>query len=211
LAEVHKTQNLQVPGEETTIVRFEDDSGRVAAFEAWCKRREAWCQAELPARQALEEFNRLYSLHVLLAREAERFDLVLGDGILSWQLKDGAIYHPLALQRVQLVFDSKIPEFSIIDADVPSELQTGLFQSTPEIDPVVLRDGRSEFEVANYHPLDQELSGFLQGFVNRLSAQELFTRRTDPNMQQPALPLAELRSYSFVRVHEVSGLPLIMS
>jgi len=56
-------------------------------------------------------FEKLYALHGKLERESELFDLVVADGLLSWQRPEGSIYHPLLIQRVQLAFDSKVPEF----------------------------------------------------------------------------------------------------
>jgi len=59
--------------------------------------------------------------------EAERVELVLGDGILSWRRADGGIYHPILLQRLQLQFDASVPEFTLSEADHPVELYSALF------------------------------------------------------------------------------------
>jgi very-short-patch-repair endonuclease len=179
-ADVVEAKNVLDANGETLTIRFADDPGRPTALAGWLKRRDDWKEAELPARAAMAVFDKLYALHGTIEREGERYDLVVGDGILSWQQQDGSIYHPTLLQRVQLMFDPKKPEFRIVDADVGSELYTGLFQSVADVDPRVLRSQREEFEEGGYHPLDQECSGVLEGFVNQLSAQGAFVGSNRP-------------------------------
>ena len=179
-AEVSESRNISDANGETLTVRFADDPGRPTALAGWIQKRDAWKEAELPARAALVVFDKLYALRGTMEREGERYDLVVGDGVLSWQQQDGNIYHPILLQRVQLTFDPKKPEFRIVDADVGSELYTGLFQSVADVDPRVLRSQREEFEKGGYHPFDHECSGVLEGFVNQLSAQGTFVGQTRP-------------------------------
>jgi very-short-patch-repair endonuclease len=183
----------------TRTISFGDDGRRRDELDQWIKARAEWVEAELPARAAMRVFDRLYGLHVRLEREAERFDLVVGDGILSWDQDDGSIYHPLLLQRVQLVFDAKQPEFRIVDAAFGSELYTGLFQSLSAVDPRLLRSRREEFEAGGYHPLDEEVSGLLSGLANQLSAQGSFLGKLRPQTAavNPAIgraPVLFLRS-----------------
>ena len=78
---------------------------RVTALEHRSKRRQTWKDAELPA--AMSVFDKLYALHGQMEREAERFDLVMGVGVLSWQQQEGNIYHPILRHRVQLVFNAR--------------------------------------------------------------------------------------------------------
>ncbi len=184
---------------EVMTVRFEDDPARTENLERWLKKREAWRAAELPSREAMAVFDKLYGLHGRLEREAERVDLVVGDGVLSWQQPGGSIQHPILLQRVQLMFDPHVPEFTIVDADFGSEVYTPLFHSAAEVDPQVLRSVSQEFGAGGYHPLDEEASGFLESFVNRLSAQGSFVgdKRPEPATEHPTIgraPVLFLRS-----------------
>src|SRR5262249_31207991 len=153
---------------ETVTVQFDDSPARRAAFTLWEKKREKWREAERPARQAMAVFVKLYELHGKLQRDSELFDLVIADGLLSWQRPEGSIYHPLIIQRVQLEFDSKVPEFRIVDAEVGCELYTTLFS---DLDPAMLATRRQEWINGGYHPLSLEASAFLQGFVNHISSQ----------------------------------------
>lgn len=179
-ADVSESRNISDANGETQTVGFADDPGRPTALAGWIQKRDAWKEAELPARAAMIVFDKLYALHGTMEREGERYDLVVGDGVLSWQQQEGNIYHPILLQRVQLTFDPKKPEFRIVDADVGSELYTGLFQSVGDVDPRVLRCQREEYEAGGYHPFDQECSGVLEGFVNQLSAQGTFVGQKRP-------------------------------
>ncbi|MGD9858169.1 MAG: AAA domain-containing protein [Planctomycetaceae bacterium] len=185
---------------EVITVRFDDDPGRTDALERWLKNREAWRTAELPARDAMAVFDKLYGLHGRLEREAERVDLVIGDGVLSWEQQQGSIYHPILLQRVQLIFDPHVPEFTIVDADFSSELYTSLFHSVSDSDPQTLRAVAQELDKGGYHPLDVEVGGFLEGLVNRLSpARGTFVGRgrPEPSSEHPTIgraPVLLLRS-----------------
>jgi len=194
-----ESRNERDPEGQTITVRFADDPARRTALEHWLKRRQTWKDAELPARAAMSVFDKLYALHGQMEREAERFDLVIGDGVLSWQQQEGNIYHPILLQRVQLVFNAQRPEFVIVDADFGSELHTSLLQSVSGVGPRMLRARREDFEVAGYHPLDVEASGLLEGLVNQLSAQGAFVgnRRPDLATANPTIgrsPAVFLRS-----------------
>src|SRR5258706_7818503 len=96
-------------GAESRIAKFADDPARTATLERWKLARNEWVRTEKPARAAMKIFESLYALYGRIDREAERVDLVLGDGILSWSRTDGGIYHPILLQRLQLQFDASVP------------------------------------------------------------------------------------------------------
>jgi len=102
-----------------TIVSFTDDAARTASLERWKLLRDEWAKTEKPARAAMKIFESLYALYGRIDREAERVELVLGDGILSWRRADGGIYHPILLQRLQLQFDASVPEFTLSEAGHP--------------------------------------------------------------------------------------------
>lgn len=179
-ADCSESRNALDANGETRTIRFEDDPQRPIAFSGWRQKRDTWRKAESPARAAADVFQKLYALHGTMEREGEKFDLVVGDGVLSWRQLEGNIYHPILLQRVQLIFDPKTPEFRLIDADVGSELYTGLFQSVAEVDPRALRHRREEYEDGGYHPFDQDCSSVLEGFVNGLSAHGSFVGQERP-------------------------------
>ncbi len=173
--EVHPSRNEPDESGETQVVRFEDDAARVDALEAWRVRREQWMVGERPARLAAKLFERLYELHGQIEREAERVELVVGDGILSWRLPDGGIHHPVLLQRVQLEFRPEIPEFIIRETEHGPEIYSALFRALPDVDGRQIGRCREELDKGGYHPLGQEATaGFLRRLVTVLGPQGEF-------------------------------------
>src|SRR6266850_84550 len=151
-----------------TIVRFTDDPARAASLERWKLLHNEWLKTEKPARMAMTIFETFYALYGRIDREAERVELVLGDGILSWRRTDGGIYHPILLQRLQLQFDASVPEFTLSEADHPVELYSALFQSMNDVDGRAIGRCREELEQEGFHPL---INGATSGFLKRLVVQ----------------------------------------
>jgi very-short-patch-repair endonuclease len=167
---VRKIKNEVDTKGETVLVRFEDDEDRIAALADWKVRRAEWAKNERPARAAARVFETLYELYGRIEREAERVELVLGDGILSWRRQDGGIFHPVLLQRLQMTFDPAIPEFSIAGTEHPAELYSALFHSIPDVDGRAIGRCREELEQGDFHPLsDRDTTGFLKRLVVQLS------------------------------------------
>jgi len=69
---------------ESRAVKFADSIARPLAFQRWKALRDDWARNEKPARVCMKIFETLYALYGRIDREAERVELVLGDGILSW-------------------------------------------------------------------------------------------------------------------------------
>jgi very-short-patch-repair endonuclease len=153
---------------ETRITNFADEPARAAALQRWKVAREEWAKNEKPARAAMKIFETLYSLYGRIDREAERVELVLGDGILSWCRAEGGVYHPILLQRLQLQFDAAVPEFTLSEADHPVELYSALFQSMTDVDGRAIGRCREELEQEGFHPL---INGATSGFLKRLVVQ----------------------------------------
>jgi hypothetical protein len=153
------------------MVRFEEDLGRLEMFEEWAAKCEAWRLRELPARNAMKVFEQLYELHGQIEREAERYELVIGDGLVSWRLPDGGIFHPVLIRRVQLEFDVHVPRFRVVDLDKPTELYTALFSTVTDVDGQSLAQCRSELQEGDFHPLAKDADAFLKRFAVTLSSQ----------------------------------------
>ena len=165
---VSASRNESDQGGETRMANFADVAGRLAALQSWKAAREEWAKNEKPARAAMKIFETLYSLYGRIDREAERVELVLGDGLLSWQRSEGSIYHPILLQRLQLQFNAAVPEFTLTEADHPVELYSALFQSMTDVDGRAIGRCREELEQEGFHPL---INGATSGFLKRLVVQ----------------------------------------
>ena len=162
-------------------LRFEADPKRVAAFEQWKERRDQWAKDERPARTAMEIFEDFYELYGRVEREAERVEIVLGDGILSWQRAEGTVHHPILLQRLQLSFSPSVPEFTLTETEHPVELYSSLFQSMPDVDGRAIGRCRDELEHGGFSPLGDGLtSEFLERLVVQLSPRGEFIESGAP-------------------------------
>jgi very-short-patch-repair endonuclease len=169
---------------EPRIVKFAEDPARTAAWERWKILRDEWVKAEKPARAAMKIFEMFYALYGRIDREAERVELVLGDGILSWQRAEGGIHHPILLQRLQLQFDASVPEFTLSEADHPVELYSALFQSMSDVDGRAIGRCREELDEGEFHPLiNGATSGFLKRFVVQLSPRGEFLEDRAPSKE----------------------------
>jgi very-short-patch-repair endonuclease len=169
---------------EPRIAKFGDDPARTASLERWKFLREEWLKTEKPARAAMKIFEAFYALYGRIDREAERVELILGDGILSWQRAEGGIYHPILLQRLQLQFDASVPEFTLSEADHPVELYSALFQSMNDVDGRAIGRCREELDQEGFHPLfNGSTSGFLKRLVVLLSPRGEFLEERAPNKE----------------------------
>jgi len=90
---VEETQQDREKGAEPRIVKFADDPARSAALARWKLIRDPWVESEKPARAAMKIFETFYTLYGRIDREAERVELILGDGILGWRRAEGSIFH----------------------------------------------------------------------------------------------------------------------
>lgn len=185
---------------QTRIVRFEEDMERSRAFESWKSRRDQWARNERPARRAMKIFEQLYELHGRIEREAERVELILGDGILTWRRPEGGITHPILLQRLQLDFNASVPEFTVIESDRGVELYSALFRSMADVDGKAIARCREELEQGDFHPLEEDgTSGFLKRLVVQLSPRGEFigSRVSQAESEDPHIsrdPVIFLRS-----------------
>lgn len=156
----------------TVLERFGDNEDRKQALRNWKEKRDQWIKEERPARKALQLFEQLYGLRGRLDREAEQFELILGNGLLNWRVKDGGVHHPILDRRLQLTFDPEIPAFTIREAEPDSELYSSLFRVLPDVDGEAIADLRDELEQLNLHPVGgEETTGFLKRLVHTLSSE----------------------------------------
>jgi len=169
-------------------IRFRDDAARVRLLQDWQTRRDAWAKPEQIVRATFAAFEKLYALQSQLEREGERLELMLGDGLLSWRPKNGAIiHHPVLLMHLQLQFNPQIPEFTLTDTGQQVEFYTALLQTMPEASASDIARSRADFEQAGYHPLGgEDTRGFLIRFVNQLSSAGQFIEQGQSVSQAPA-------------------------
>lgn len=165
-----KVRDSLVQNAQKVIIRFEDDSERPRYLSNWSAEREDWLEKERPARQVMDMFTKLYDLYARLEREAEEYELIVGDGLLEWSDPNLSIFHPVLLQRLQLEFDPSIPQFTLLETDQASELYTALLRLVPDLAPGALSRLQEDLSSGEWHPLDGDnTSEFLKRVVSQLS------------------------------------------
>jgi hypothetical protein len=140
---------------------FQDDAQRQSQFEAYSSLHQEWQNTERPARVAYELFEKLYGVWGDLRREGEACELMLGNATLNVRTSMGDVYHPLILARVQLEFDSSVPEFRLVDAGHPPELYQPVFRRLANVSGTIQNDIRNSFEREPLHPAG-EVDALLQ-------------------------------------------------
>lgn len=191
-------------GELPTIL-FEADPQRQQAFIQWRAERDAWAERERPVRRTMTVFEKLYGLYAQLGRESERLELMLGDGLLTWQHDSGGeVHHPILLLRLKLQFNPDIPEFTITEAEYPPELYTALFRSLPDIPAAAIAACRDDLEHGGWHPLGgDDTNNFLRRLVTQLSPYGRLSDESVPEGVQH-IPLITRDPVLFVR-HRTLG------
>lgn len=181
--EVAESKNIQgtefdEDGNEVEITKtilFTDDQLRVDEYANWLENREKWTEPELIARGAMRYFENFYTLYSKIEKEGEKLELLVADGILSWNTESGidgavSIQHPIVLKRVELRFNPNIPEFTVHETDREVELYNNLFLDLKEIESVSIRNRKEELENSGYHPLGwEDTSAFLKAFALTVS------------------------------------------
>ncbi|APM39838.1 AAA domain-containing protein [Clostridium kluyveri] len=163
---ISKIEKDSGTGEEKLVkINFDDDKKRISALENWKDKRTIWSKKEIAAHDVDDIFNMLYTLYSTLKKESEAMELIFGDGILGCKYEK-KIYHPILLQKVNLIFDANIPEFKIEVFDRSPELYKSVFTLVPDSNTELLLEIYKEFETEEFSPFDIDES---DSFLNRVA------------------------------------------
>lgn len=164
----HSTKTYKNLVGKTVTENFNDSPERLEGFEDWAEERRKWAADEINIHEALNVFGEYFDLWSKLRRESEKFQLVVGDGIFRWESPQGIIHHPLLIQKVQLEFNSFVPEFVVKDAVDPPTLHTALLRFMG-VDGKYISDYQQILTKSHIHPLGgRETSDFLKELVQGL-------------------------------------------
>jgi len=168
-------------------------------LEGWLGERDAWAARARPDHEALRLFDWLWEIRALFDREAERYELVIGDGLLTWQTGEKKISHPLLLERVQLEFDPDVPAFTVIDTGQEPELANGVLQEATADGSLIARL-REELAVAGCDPVsDQTADEFFQRIATSLHTAGQFIGQADGEQIATPTPVISRDPALFVR------------
>jgi very-short-patch-repair endonuclease/cellulose biosynthesis protein BcsQ len=155
-------------GEDYVRVAFEADLNRRTGLNDWIVQRRQWREREVPLREVLAVWDRIFSLHNDLQRDSENWELVLGDGIFSYSGGTFPIFHPVIVRKVELLFDPAYRRFTLVDSDEQSKLYTPLFANSLFVD-LPIKSWQESLEEGDFHPLDAEkLDHWLKGLIGNL-------------------------------------------
>ncbi|MEB4591770.1 AAA domain-containing protein [Candidatus Thiothrix sp. Deng01] len=173
------SRNIQQADQTTLTVKFEDDPKRTDTFSIWNAQRNQWVQAEQPAVDTYQLFERIHGIWSRLQKEGDQIELILGSGMLH--IPEQSIHHPILLQRLELKFDTSKPEFTFHSGIDNTELYKALLRDIPDIDGKSIAALSQELENSSIEPLG-EISA-TEGFLQR-AAQGLFIKG-EFHAQQP--------------------------
>lgn len=163
---ITKTEkDIETEEEKVVEVKFNDDKKRVSLFKEWINERTDWSNKEIVSHNVDDLFNMLYTLYSTLKKESESMELIFGDGILGY-MYEKKIYHPILLQKVNLIFDANIPEFKIQICDKSPELYKSIFTLIADANTELLLEIYKEFEKEEFSPFDIDSSN---SFLNRVA------------------------------------------
>lgn len=164
---------------EEVIENFGDDSKRVDEFAKWIKLREEWQEKQIKTKETRDFFNKLYHLHVDLNREAEVFELVIGNGFIT--LSDNKnINHPILLKRITTEFDAENNIIRICDTETDPELYTSILNDIEDLNLSTIKEVKNELKEKYYHPIDRnDAYDFLKVLIHKLSSRSKFIKNNE--------------------------------
>lgn len=111
---------------------FDSDPERVALWEHWRGQVwEAWAAAASEQQCANQLYDDFFALYQRMQREGDHLELVLGDGLLTWQVAAREIFRPLFVVRADLVFDAEKKSFAILLLEPSAALELEMLSGVP--------------------------------------------------------------------------------
>lgn len=169
------------PDGSDVSIRFSSDPARQSALEAWSLSRQRWAVKESPARAAMKVYEEFFRLQARLDREFEEAELILGDGMLVWDVSGGLVKHPVLLQRIKLEFDPSVPQFTLSEVDAGPELYAALLNKLFSAHAVGIQRCIAELEEKAWHPVGgEETDSFLKRLASQLGPNSEFVGERIP-------------------------------
>lgn len=180
-------ERIEKRGEDYVRIAFEADKNRLSLFSEWNTKRNLWRERELPLRQVLAVWERMFSLQNDLQRDGENWELVLGDGIFSYSGGSFPIFHPVMVRKVEQIFDSATLQFTFADSDARPELYTPLFANSI-FSELPIKSWQESLEDGDFHPLDADtFDHWLKGLIGHLKHGEFTSSLPPETSEQPRI------------------------
>jgi very-short-patch-repair endonuclease len=166
--DVHPSRNIPAMEGGARVERFEEAPQRPSLLKRWQEVRAAWQTNERPARQSLGIFQTVYEWFGIHEREAERIEILVGDGLLNCPDDGGSFNHPVLLQKLELEFrpEKKHPQFVFRKRDQMPELYLEFLRALPEANHRQIALCGDELRKAELSPLGgKDTEGFFQRLI----------------------------------------------
>ncbi|MGH9328052.1 MAG: AAA domain-containing protein, partial [Terriglobia bacterium] len=169
--EVHPSRNVSAKEGGARIERFDEAQTRPSLLKRWQEVRAEWQTNERPARRSLAIFQTVYEWFGVHEREAERIEILAGDGLLNCPDDSGRFNHPVLLQKLALEFcpEKKHPQFVFRRREQMPELYLEFLRTLPEANPrqvALCADELKRIELSPFGGSDTE--GFFQRLIQGL-------------------------------------------
>lgn len=167
-ADFHPSSNVPDPSGRAGFERFDDVAERVSIFRRWVQQREEWQVNERPARRSMAVFQAVYEWFGIHEREAERIEILAGDGLLNCPDEVGKFNHQVLLQRLELEFypEKRNPQFIFRKREQPPELYLEFLRALPGANYRQIANCADELKKIEISPLGgEDTEGFLQRLI----------------------------------------------
>jgi very-short-patch-repair endonuclease len=167
-ADVHASRNLRGKDGAAVIERFEDVAIRPQILRQWLDVRREWQTNERPARQTLAIFQSVYEWYGIHEREAERIEILVGDGLLNCPDEGGAFNHPVLFQKLELEFfpEKHHPQFVFRKREQQPELYLEFLRALPDANLQQVALCADELKKTELSPLaGKDTEGFFQRLI----------------------------------------------
>ena len=134
----------------------------------WQQERPEWQTNERPARQALAIFQTVYEWFGIHQREAERIEILAGDGLLNCPDVDGSFNHAVLFQKLELEFypEKQHPQFVFRKREQPPELYLEFLGALREANPRQIALCTDELKKTELSPFGgKDTEGFLKRLI----------------------------------------------
>lgn len=154
---------------------FEDNKDRIKDLNEWIDERNKWVERQIKIQKTRKFFDELYSKYIVLERDSEIIEFMVGQGIITENEENSQIYHPILMKRLKIEYESENNIIKIKDINQDSEIYTMLLQEFDYINYNAVKLLVEQNLKKCHHPLDRiETITFLKSFIHMLHSDSKF-------------------------------------
>lgn len=184
----------------------------------WMQKRAQWVQ-DLPKQKKPEKidkfFRSLWNQYEILKQNSEYFELYMGQGILQ-QKQNNAIFYPVLLKKVSMIFDTENNAIRIVDINAKPELNVEFLKKLGNVNDEIINIALEDLYKHNYPILDKtntryfvddcnrqsdeaDTDSFLENFVQKIDSTSSYCRDVKQAVHTESETLMFNRPVLFIR------------